>query len=182
MKKRQILVELTPLLDVILIMLFVLLVFSKSQVDDSVSAAEQAQSESALLQKELALTQDAPHTLQRHERTLDVVDEQSLLLTVSLEDGPVRRIRIESEDGIETFLALDSQRSREAAERFHALLMDRIDGWENESIFLVFQYDRNTIYHSEYELISGVIMALKPELAEEGYHLNLIELDIHKEN
>ena len=182
MKKRQILVELTPLLDVILIMLFVLLVFSKTQVDESVSAAEQAQRESASLQEELALTQDALHTLERHERTLDVVDEQSLLLTVSLDDGPVRRIRIESEDGIETYLALDSGRSKEAASRLHDLLRDRIDVWENESIFLVFQYDRNTIYHSEYELISGVIMELKPELAEDEYHLNLIELDIQKEN
>ena len=178
MKARQIIVELTPLLDVILIMLFVLLVFSKSQVDRSNAAAETAQGESEQLRQELAETQDALSEMQRHERTLDVVDEKSLLITISMQDGPIRRVRIEDENGKESFLALDSLRRKDAAYRLHDALWERITEWENESVFLVFQYDRNEVYHAEYDLISGVIMELKPELSEQGYHLNLIELDL----
>jgi hypothetical protein len=178
MKARQIIVELTPLLDVILIMLFVLLVFSKSQVDASSSAAEQAKADTESLRQELADTQNALSELRRHERTLDVVDEKSLLLTISMQDGNIRRVRVEDESGKESFLALDSLRRKDAAYRLHDLLLNRILEWENESVFLVFQYDRNSVYHAEYDLISGVIMELKPELAEQGYHLNLIELDL----
>lgn len=178
MKGRQIIVELTPLLDVILIMLFVLLVFSKTQVDVSVSAAEAAKSDSEALRQELADTQDALAELRRHERTLDVVDEKSLLLTISMQEGNIRRVRVEDENGKESYLALDSIRRKDAEYRLHDLLLGRITEWGNESVFLVFQYDRNAVYHAEYDLISGVIMELKPELAELGYHLNLIELDL----
>lgn len=173
--------EMTPLLDVILIMLFVLLVHSRAQVESAESAVAAANSESDTLRQELALSQQTLEELQRRERTLDVVDAQSLLLTISLQDGTVRRVLIEDEKGTASFISLDSQRINDASERLHDTIWNRITEWQNESVFLVFQYDRNTVYHAEYELITSVIRALKPELSQKGYYLNIIEIDLQKE-
>ena len=52
--------EMTPLLDVILIMLFVLLVHSRAQVESAESAVAAANSESDTLRQELALRVAVP--------------------------------------------------------------------------------------------------------------------------
>lgn len=177
MKKRQILVELTPLLDVILIMLFVLLVQSRTQVTKAAGETRDAEAEAALLRGQLASVTEELDAAVRRERALTVVEEESLIVTLSVQDGPVRRVRIETEGGGESFVALDGARLAESREKLRRTILDAAGGSGVNTVFLVFQYDRNGIYHAEYELISGVISELKPELMRDGIYLNVIELD-----
>lgn len=181
MKKRQILVELTPLLDVILIMLFVLLVQSKTQVEAAEIDRTEAQSEVNVLRTELEGAQNALSELQRRERTLGVVDEQSVIVTVSVQETSPRRILIEPESGEASYISLDSGRNATATERFKAALCGIVENSGRESVFVVFQYDRNDIYNSEYELISRAAIELKPELSAKGIYMNYAELDLQED-
>lgn len=174
MKKRQIFVDLTPLLDVILIMLFVILLRSGAAVDA-------AETQSAALRQELTEAEESLAAMSRHERTLGVVEDESLVLTLSLQNTAVRRIRIESDAADPTYITLDTARYPDAAERLHTALRGAILASGHEAAFLVFQFDRNAIYEREYELISGVIRALKPELGRQGIYLGAVELDYQKE-
>lgn len=178
MKKRQILVELTPLLDVILIMLFVLLVQSKTQVQAAETDRSEAESESAVLRAELDGARNALEEAERRERTLGIVDERSAIVTVSVLETSPRRILIESESGTVTYVSLDSGRSDSARERFLGALRGVVEAEGAESAFVVFQYDRNGIYNSEYELIRDCVLELKPELLREGIYINYAEIDL----
>ena len=178
MKKRQILVELTPLLDVILIMLFVLLVQSKTQVQAAEVDRDEAESESAVLKVELESVKNALEEAKRRERTLGIVDEKSAIVTVSVIESSPRRILIESDGGTVTYVSLDSGRSDTARERFIGALRSIIEEGGTESAFLVFQYDRNGIYNSEYELIKDAVLELKPELLRGGIYINYAEIDL----
>ena len=188
MKKRQIFIELTPLLDVILIMLFVLLVQSRAQVTasaEAVTEAEaavvQAERATAALQNKLDETRGLLEEAQRRERTLGVVEERSIVVTVSIVGGAVRRVLAEDAAGNAVYVSLGGARIGDASERLHAVLRDLILASGDESAFIVFQYDRNAVYHAEYDLVSGVLRELKPELEREGVYLNIAELDIYKE-
>ena len=178
MKKRQILVELTPLLDVILIMLFVLLVQSKTQVQAAEVDRAEAESESAVLKVELESVKNVLEEAKRRERTLGIVDEKSAIVTVSVIESSPRRILIESDGGTVTYVSLDSGRSDTARERFIGALRSIIEEGGTESAFLVFQYDRNGIYNSEYELIKDAVLELKPELLRGGIYINYAEIDL----
>lgn len=178
MRKRQILVELTPLLDVILIMLFVLLVQSKTQVETAEVTRAEAESDAAVMRVELENAKNALEAAERRERTLGVVDERSAVITVSVVESSPRRILVESEGGDLVYVSLDSGRIDSARDRLIRALSDSITAAGRESAFVVFQYDRNEIYNSEYELISRSVLELKPELARAGIYVNYAELDL----
>ena len=125
MKRREIFIELTSLLDVILIMLFVLLTQAKTQTADALAAAQADRAQVTALEQQLAesraetdaarseteaLQQEAEGLLSRTEKlqeeadsakrrllSRDLVTENSLVLTVSVPDG--RQIRLETDGG-----------------------------------------------------------------------------------
>lgn len=181
MKKRQILIELTPLLDVILIIVFVMLVQSKTQVRAAETGRTDAESSAAVLQTELESTKTALEDALRRERTLGVVDERSAIVTVSVQETDPHRILIEAENGTATYVSLDSGRIDTAQQRFLTSLRQTIEAVGKESAFVVFQYDRNVIYNSEYELVSRAVLELKPELARSGIYINYAELDLRED-
>ena len=47
-----------------------------------------------------------------------------------------------------------------------------------ETVFVVFQYDRNRIYQTEYLLIGSVVRQLKEEARSAGTALQYIETDL----
>ena len=99
MRRREIFIELTSLLDVILIMLFVLLTQAKTQTGEALESAEAARIEAqsaqaerdALLDEREALVERAD-SYRRQAITVGVVEENSLVLTISVTDsGGVNR-------------------------------------------------------------------------------------------
>lgn len=192
MRRRQIFIELTSLLDVILIMLFILLIQARNTTAQAMDTAAQAESSAAELQAELSAAyaeQDAlraaadaeterANALQRQLWTQNIVLDNSLLLTVSVDrEG---RIRLETEGTGETAIPYSWEDDTYARNRLRGLLLDKLKTTDREAVFLVFQYDRARVYHAEYEMIEGIIQEVKQEARQREIPLSVLELDIYE--
>ena len=188
MRRREIFIELTSLLDVILIMLFVLLTQAKTQTGEALETAEAARLEAQSAQAELDALRDEREALaervdsyQRQEITVGVVEENSLVVTSSVREGEPRSIRIEPRDGGEIRIPVESGEDNYTVNRLRTTLSGLVKGCGKETVFIVFQYDRTAIYQTEYTLIGSVVRELKDEARSAGVALNYIETDIRTE-
>ena len=188
MRRREIFIELTSLLDVILIMLFVLLTQAKTQTGEALESAEAARIEAqsaqaerdALLDEREALVERAD-SYRRQAITVGVVEENSLVLTISVTDSGGRSIRIEPREGGEIRIPVESGEGNYTLNRLRSTLSGLVRDSGKETVFIVFQYDRTAIYQSEYTLIGSVVRELKDEARSADVALNYIETDIRTE-
>ena len=192
MKRRQIFIELTSLLDVILIMLFILLTQARTRTAQALDTAALAESSAAQLQTELNAAYDRESALkaaadaqeeradalQRQLWTENVVLDNSLVLTVSVtKSGDVR---LEEAGEAPIPIVYDWEDDTYARNRLRALLLDKLKTTDREAVFLVFQYDRARVYHAEYEMIEGIIQEVKQEARQRDIPLSVLELDIYE--
>lgn len=189
MKRRQIFIELTSLLDVILIMLFILLTQARTRTAEALDTAALAESDAAALRMELTAAYDEQDALQaridaQEERadalqrqlwTESLVLDNSLLLTVSVDKSG--QIRLETEGEAET-IPYDWAEDTYAKNRLRGLLLDKLKGTDQEAVFLVFQYDRARVYHAEYNMIEDIIQEVKRVARERDIPLSVLELDL----
>ena len=192
MKRREIFIELTSLLDVILIMLFILLTQAKTRTAQALDTAAMAESSARQLQSQLTAAYDEQKALkaaavaqeeradalQRQLWTENIVLDNSLLLTVSVDrDGT---IRMEQEGAGLVRIPYDWANDTYARNQLRGLLLDKLKGTDREAVFLVFQYDRARVYHAAYEMIEGIIQEVKQEARQREIPLSVLELDIHE--
>lgn len=199
MKKRMIFIELTSLLDVILIMLFVLLMQAQSETDKARVHAEEGQaaavsieaalqeaeeekaaliSSAAALSEELAEANEALDKAARKEITESLVLKNSRVLTVSV---PREELILVEEDEPSTFeerIVYDWENGNYAYNRLKAVLHERFESLNGQAFFVVFQYDREMIYRSAYDLILQAVQELKLEAKEAETPLSFIEMDV----
>lgn len=185
MKKREIFIELTSLLDVILIMLFVILSQAKLQTDEALGQSAQAQTQIQAMQQELETAKSENELLdaqlgkyRRQELSLGVVEENSLIVTISVQQGDVRYILVEQQGGMSQSIALDAQDANYSQNKLRSTVSNLISDSGKQTVFVVFQYERQSIYQSEYRLIGSVVQELKAEAKEAEIALNYIETDI----
>ena len=204
MKRREIFIELTSLLDVILILLFILLMQAKTTAAQAVDAATQAQMDVEIMAteaeeasrerdalrteadewKERADAQEAradeqaerAEALQRQLWTENLVLDNSLLLTISVDRNG--NIRLEKDGGGEANIAYDWADDTYARNRLRGLLLDWLKNTDREAVFLVFQYDRARVYHAEYEMIESIVQEVKREARERDIPLSFLEMDL----
>jgi biopolymer transport protein ExbD len=188
-KRRQIFIELTSLLDVILIMLFILLTQARTRTAEALDTAALAESDAAALRMELTAAYDEQDVLQaridaQEERadalqrqlwTENLVLDNSLLLTVSVDKSG--QIRLETEGEAAT-IPYDWAEDTYAKNRLRGLLLDKLKGTDQEAVFLVFQYDRARVYHAEYNMIEDIIQEVKRVARERDIPLSVLELDL----
>ena len=192
MKRREIFIELTSLLDVILIMLFILLTQAKAKTAEALDTAALAESSAAQIQTELSAAyaeQDALRAeidaqaaradgLERQLLTENVVLDNSLLLTVSVDRSGA--IRLETEGEGLAALSYDWADDTYARNRLRGLLLEKLKDTDRQAVFLVFQYDRARIYHAEYDMIQGIIQEVKQEARQRDIPLSILELDLYE--
>ena len=220
MRRREIFIELTSLLDVILIMLFILLTQAKTTTAQALDAAADAQSAAAQVQTELDAARaerdaldaaveeqrsradaeaeraeaearraedeaaraeaqaERADALQRQLWTENIVLDNSLLLTVSVDKNG--SIRLETEGTRELAVAYDWSNDTYARNRLRGALLDKLKHADREAVFLVFQYDRARVYYAEYEMIESIIQEVKQEARQRQIPLSILELDIHE--
>ena len=189
MKKRTIFIELTSLLDVILIMIFVLLTQAKTQTAEALDAAAADQKKAAVLQESLgeALGREAQllirtESLEAEARELkdqlgvrNLVLDNSLVLTVNARTSGITLRRGETE---KTEVSYDWADETYAYNRLRSLLLGHLDGADGKTVFIVFQYDRSAVYLTEYEMIIRIIQEMKLEAKTKEIPLSFIEMDI----
>ncbi len=189
MRRREIFIELTSLLDVILIMLFVLLTQARTQTADALSAAEADRERAAALEQALSDSRSEVDALLSRTEALeaetesarrqllsrDLVAENSLVLTLSV---PSREsIRLENADGGAQTVTYDWANDNYARNALLAALRTQLNAAGDRTLFLVFQYDRSAIYRSEYDMIREIFNELKLDARQREVPLSVLELD-----
>jgi len=191
-KRREIFIELTSLLDVILILLFILLTQAKTRTAQALDTAALAESDAAALRTELTAAYDEQDALrakadeageradalQRQLWTENLVLDSSLVLTVSVEKNGYLRLETEGEGRLN--ISYDWEDDTYARNRLRSALLDKLKETDREAVFLVFQYDRARIFHAEYDMVEGIIQEVKREARERDIPLSVLELDIYE--
>ncbi len=190
MKKRQIFIELTSLLDVILIMLFMVMVRAEGKTTEAMDNAKQNEAALESLSGEYAALESSyAEKASEAEALQDSLDEaNSLLLSRNLvvENSDIltvfvredRLIIIRSEGRQNQAISYDWEDPTYAYNKLKAALKAWTDRAEEKSLFFVFQYDREQIYYNEYEMIRNTVQELKSDLKKENRSFNYIEMDV----
>lgn len=182
MKRRTIFIELTSLLDVILIMIFILLTQARSQTASALEAAETERVTSAQLEEELITARSnadfwraEADALTRQLITENLVLDNSLVLTVTCtRDGS---ILLESNGVEEALIPFSWDDPNPASNRLRALLLEKLGNAGDDVVFIVFQYDRSEIFHTEYLAIEEIIRGIKLEAKQTDRQLSFLEFD-----
>ncbi len=163
---RRTVIDLTALLDVILILLFLVLNSAASSVEQMKETAAENEQSIARLEEEYAAALAEGERLARAVDSFHALDERARIITIyveqSGEDG-ARDICVEAENVTRKFSLTWSNEA--VVER--ALLSDltRLCGaFDNDSqqiAFLSLRYDRHNIYQSDYMLLSRVVTRVK---------------------
>ncbi len=198
MKKRQILVELTPLLDVILIILFVIMAQSKLRAEAAVSeqtmaeqrlqhAVEERDQEKAeagrlsaefeaekkALQDEIALLTDRLDQAKSVAEAKSSVLENSLLLVLrTSENGDLTLIR-----GDDELLRVRYEWHDEkfAYDNLKNAITDELKRTDRMAAFIVFRYDREKIYYAEYGMVRRIVGECRLEAAKKNLPIHYVE-------
>lgn len=202
MKKRQIFIELTSLLDVILIMLFMILMQARTQTNSAMAEAEEIRASVEDIKQEMAdaeqkyeqeisdvqlmyeevsneysALQDNYKVLERQIITENLVLDNSLVITVSI--GKNGAIIVETTGKQPISIPYDWNDETYAENSLRAELKSRIQKSSEETVFYVFQYDRSKIYEKEYHLICNSAEMIKQAAKECGKWVNYIEIDVN---
>lgn len=193
MKKKQIFIELTSLLDVILIMLFMVMVQAENKTEEAVEKAEKQEAafeaiskdyedlSKAFSDKETEMEQALAELEEAKEKlnSRDLVMENIDVLTVRIR--PDRSIFLHSE--YRSFPTIDYswEEPDYAYNRLKASLRDWISRAEDRSLFLVFRYDAEEIYHNEYEMIRRAVSEIRTEFKKQDITFYYIETDMGSE-
>ena len=202
MKKRQIFIELTSLLDVILIMLFMILMQARTQTRSAMEEAAEVKASVEGIRQEMAdaqlkYEQEISETQQKYETvsseytalqnsygvlerqiiTDNLVLDNSLVITVSI--GQDNSILMETTGKQPGRIPYDWNDETYAENRMKAEVNDRIQQSRDETVFYVFQYDRSKIYEKEYNLICNSVERIKQTAKEYGKWVNYIEIDVN---
>lgn len=170
MRNRGINIELTALLDVILIMFFILLVQSGSQVETARESAEEQAAAVAALEGELAALQDRADGLELRNRDLeryklsgDLVQDHSYLIMISIQSRDEdQEIYVEGEEREPVGISLGED-PRYVANRLRATLKGQMTDRAEPAAFVVFSYDSELIYQSDYALIRRIMLEMQDD-------------------
>lgn len=173
-RRKQILLELTPLLDVILIMLFYILMQSTQAAD---ARQEEADREIGAMQEQMAAVsagaeaaaaeaesreQELTDSLTYAQEVLygyEAFDAYAQILTIYVSNGKDGARTIHVSDGTEDMqVSYDWDNMRYGRNGFKEILTEKISqSGEEMPVFAVFHYNDAQIYRQDYQLVTEVL-------------------------
>jgi len=187
MKKNSVLIELTPLLDVILIMLFFILVQSEGRMGDFYEETREAlEAEFAIMEADLeAYMAEHIHeleTLRGISASYDALrlglEEDPSIIMVSIindiNDIDTRWILVESgNDSTRIDLCWNAPARDAAALELNTAMAAKIQDMENGIVVVAFRFDSGSIFAADHRMVSGAI-----HIQRQFNQLIVAELDI----
>ena len=154
-RNRSITADLTPLLDVIFILLFLILIRNTEASD---AKAAEADAKMAEAQEQMVEAQELRDAVQGQldEYQALLADAQVCYISIVAEDGG-RSIQLSEDNRTDRFrFDWDSQ------EDANSYLTERIAektraAAEGKQVFLIFQYDPKSLYQSDYDMVSHTL-------------------------
>jgi len=160
MKQSSIIVELTPLLDVILIILFLILVQSAGRVD--IVYAETREAFEIALEAYKAEFGDEVDHLRQANVEFDALrlglEEDTDIIIINISSNPINRdmrtILLESTGTVvEIPLTWDGLARDEASRTLNTALAEQIRTTNSAVTFVVFQFDSDGVFAADHQLI-----------------------------
>lgn len=162
--KRSPIIEMTALLDVIMILMFLVLTNASQSVED----LKQGYKSSEVLEQSIGELQSENVSLIRRLNSFTALENSCLIITLSVSrnEDKSRSVLLECEDAQNETLKLTWDNLQYVKNTLNAKISKLISGalsGRYQAVFMVFQYDRSVIYQTDYRLISGVIQSQKRE-------------------
>ena len=187
--KKNIFIELTPLLDVILIILFFILVQSEGRMGTFYEETREAlEAEFAVLEEELEAFMEAftdeVSTLREIRADYEALrlgmaeDSGVVMITIEADasDSNQRWVVLEA-DSVYTRIPLSwSNIERDAARlELNSTLAEKMQGLEHIFIFVVFRFDSTRIFSADYRLVADAI-----QIQQQFHQMAVAELDVRR--
>ncbi len=192
MTKRNIIIDLTSLLDVILILFFGVMLQTRRTAAAEITAAEAAAA-AAIEERDAArasaeAAQESADALSRMLHTEDILLEHNLVLTLSVSPRD-ESLLIEADGESAGRIPYSWEENGYAYDQLRNTFRFLTHSFEEEAksqdgsagdfgIFMVFQYDSSRIRKGQYDAVQTAVQRLKAESGSVG--LNYIELDVSK--
>ena len=173
-KHRDVAIELTPLLDVIMILLFLIMMnnsaASKNAKKDAAEKVAEAQAQVQEIEEKLeSVEQEKLELREKNERLssraegLEVFKEYARIVTVSVmySDKYKRMVLISDGENDDTVI-FDDKSLKYGENTLNSKLSEIVSDSEHP-VFLIFTYDENVILHYDREMISSVLTKLQSE-------------------
>lgn len=159
--KRSPVIEMTALLDVIMILMFLVLAGASQKVED----IKKDYVSSEVLEERISGLQSQNESLIRRLSSFTVLKSSCLVITLSVNrsEDKSRSVLLECEGEQSQTIELTWFNLQYVKNTLSAQIAGIIDRKlpRYQAVFIVFQYDRNVIYQTDYRLISSVIQARK---------------------
>lgn len=163
--RQGILIDLTALLDVVINLMFLVLVTTAQQMESVQTKYQADASANAALTEQVGELKDENSGLLRKVNSYLVFEQNCTILTVSITGGQaIRTVLVESESTSTSKIEMNWENGLYVKNTLRSDLNRRIREAISKSsqfVFIVFQYERDTIYQSDYELIDSAIQAQK---------------------
>lgn len=152
-RRKQILVDLTPLLDVILIILFMFVARSQNAGGSNNLSSQQ---------KKLEEAKQAYEKINRETNSIKALDKACKTITVTVKSddkSEKRKLIIQKEKEDEEVVEFGSSDVTYAKNSLKTKLNEEYMKLEEDEkvILLIFQYDENNIYNADYNFVDEVL-------------------------
>ena len=179
-RKRDQEINLTPLLDVLFVILFILMLSGRENEERLRSQSGQ---EVAALQEELTrsrtqiaqLEQDASAAASRERAYADRVDslelyrDQAVVLTAYIEETEGLRELVILDGQERTGIRIEDNSSNYTEGRIRSVVRGCVEKARNQPVFIVFHFSADEIYTYEIRLVERVMLSLQEEYKEVFY-------------
>lgn len=170
MRRKEITLELTPLLDVILTLLFMVLISVTQQVQSTQQEAQQALNEA---NEKIELAEKKIIQLNQSAVSLELLQDNCKVVTIAAyndKDVPGERtITIKDNNDEEPYeIRYDWSNLTFAKNAFKQTLTNNyltLKG-DEQIVFIVFQYDSKSIYNYDYSFINSTLSTVNAERSE----------------
>lgn len=181
-KRRNTVIDLTSLLDVILILLFLILMGASASVERVQESAAADKAQIAQLVSDNAVLQEEKEKLQRDLDGYIYLDAHARFINVFIEhlQGDAREVCVESGEDIRKFTLTWQNAAvvRTALTKALSSMCEIQQTEDGEQVaYILLRYDRSRIYQADYALLSGVIASVKSANA----HVFSAEYDVLEE-
>ena len=181
MRKRDIIIDLTALLDVILILFFAILIQTRGAARSEIDAAREAVSEAEAQRDEARAEADL---LSRMLHTEELLLDNNLVITLSVAEDESLLMEADGQTAAQIAYEWDKNgypfeqvrnRLRTMTNRFRNA--EKQAGTEGDfGVFVVFQYDSESIRKGQYDSVQKAVQGWKAE-GGNGVVLNYFEMD-----
>lgn len=178
-RRKETVIELTPLLDVILIMLFMIMSVQSQKTEEAEAAAREKTQELTAQMEQLSeefsdrenqlmdQLDDTESRLSQAEAQLtgyEAFRDYSAVISISMEylEGGERQLYIAEGDKTDT-ISFGWDNLRYGENSLTAALEQRMKQTTEEPVFIAFVYDSESIYRRDYDMIASVIDKLQSE-------------------